>query len=283
MEPYRGRSRYRSPSAYGARAMSVSRSRSRGGGAFAGAIGGGRASYRARIARRGVVARRARAMLNRRTAGFLGIEKKFYDTAKAATALTAPTDATGGEHDPSATSMISTPAQGDTEQNRDGKRIVIKSVQVSGAVSTPGGSALTSVAALGKTECFVALVLDMQTNGAQLNSEDVYKNLAAEAASATNPLRNLLFASRFKVLKEWCMELTPSISSNNASATTISYNGDRAEFDCFLPLDLNVNFNAGTTASIANVIDNSLHIVAFCSNTTMAPVIQYNARIRFMG
>jgi len=133
MESYRGRSRYRSPSAYGARSMSVSRSRSRGG-PFGGAFAGGRAAYRARSARRGVVARRARAMLNRRTAGFLGIEKKFYDTGLTSAALTAPTDATGGEHDPSSTSMISTPAQGDSEQNRDGKRIVIKSVQITGVV-----------------------------------------------------------------------------------------------------------------------------------------------------
>jgi len=134
MEPYRGRSRYRSPSAYGARAMSVSRSRSRGG-VFGGAFAGGRAAYRARSARRGVVARRARAMLNRRTAGFLGIEKKFYDTGLIAGDLLAPTDAAGGEFDPSSTSMISTPAQGDSEQNRDGKRIMIKSVQVTGVVT----------------------------------------------------------------------------------------------------------------------------------------------------
>jgi len=283
MEPYRGRSRYRSPSYSGVRRMSMSRSRSRSayGGAFGGATAFGRASFRARSARRGVVARRARAMLNRRTAGFLGIEKKFYDTALAATALVAPTDATGGEFDPSATSMISTPAQGDSEQQRDGKRIVIKSVQVSGVCSTNALTAQTGTAA--PVEVFVALVLDTQTNGAQLNSEDVYKNLGAANYLATNPLRNLLFANRFKVLKEWSMTLEPKTAVNNASATTVSVAGTRCEFDCFLPLDLNVNFNAGTTASIANVIDNSLHIVAYCSSTALAPTIAYNARIRFMG
>ena len=232
-------------------------------------------------ARRGVVARRARAMLNRRTAGFLGIEKKFYDTALAPTALVAPTDCSGGEFDPSATSMISTPATGDGEQNRDGKRIVIKSVQVSGSVAAAAQTALTAVVA--PVECFVALVLDMQTNGAQLNSEDVYKNQSANAANATNPLRNLLFSTRFKVLKEWSCLLEPKTAANNASATTVSVAGARMEFDCFLPLDLPVNFNAGTSASVANVIDNSLHIIAFCSSTTLAPTITYNARIRFMG
>jgi len=86
-----------------------------------------RAGYRRR--------RAAAAVLNQRSAGFLGIEKKFYDTALIAGDLTAPTDGTGSEFDPSTTSMISTPAQGDSEQNRDGKKILIKSVQVTGVVT----------------------------------------------------------------------------------------------------------------------------------------------------
>ena len=63
-----------------------------------------------RVAPRGLILRnRIGAALRRRnvrTAGFLGIERKFYDTALTATALTASTDASGGEVDPSATSMI---------------------------------------------------------------------------------------------------------------------------------------------------------------------------------
>lgn len=260
--------------------MSMSRSRSRGG-PFGGAVAGGYASYRARAARRGVVARRARALLNRRTAGFLGLERKFYDTAVAIQAIPSPTDCSGGEFDPSATSMISTPAQGDSEQQRDGKRIVIKSVQIEGAIFQPKTTAQTSVD--GDNQVFVALVLDMQTNGAQLNSEDVYKNLSGTAALAHRPTRNLLFASRFRVLKEWNLCLKPSVAANNAGATTVSQGAAREDFTCFIPMDLNVNFNAGTSASIANVIDNSLHIIAFTSSTAAAPTISYNARIRFMG
>ena len=66
--------------------------------------------------RRKGLRRRGRRLANYRTAGFLGIEKKFYDTSVSAVALGAPTDATGGEFDPSTTSMITTPAQGDGEQ-----------------------------------------------------------------------------------------------------------------------------------------------------------------------
>lgn len=256
---------------------------------FEGAMAGGRSRYRGVRARAtqapgpGAIAR-ARASRRRRTySSRLGVEKKFYDTMLVATALGAATDATGGEFDPSATSMISTPAVGDSEQNRDGKRIIIKSVQVKGIVTTDGINALTNLSSATPCEVFVALVLDTQSNGAQLNSEDVFKNLQAQASGNSRPLRNLLFGPRFRVLKEWQLTCRAGVAANNASATTISVNGDVQEFECFLPLSLLVNFNAGTTSSIANVIDNSLHIVAFSTNTAMTPKISYNARIRFIG
>ncbi len=50
---------------------------------------------------------------NIRTAGFTGIELKFYDTFLIAGSLTSPTDATGGEHNPSATISLNTVTQDD--------------------------------------------------------------------------------------------------------------------------------------------------------------------------
>jgi len=227
------------------------------------------------------VAKRAalRALANQRVAGFLGIETKFYDTMLVDRAILAPTDASGGEADPSATSMISTPAQGDTEQNRDGKKIVIKNVQVKGSVqkqtielgaNPPGGQTV-----------FVALVLDTQSNGAQMNSEDCFKNTTADTGSAPNVMRNLLFSSRFRVLKSQIFHLDVPIS--HFAVDSFSSPGIRREFDWFIPLNLNVNFNAGTTASIANVIDNSLHMICYTNSTNGTPLLNYNARIRFQG
>lgn len=207
----------------------------------------------------------------------LGIEKKFYDTALAAGAIGAATDATGGELDPSATSMISTPAQGDTEQTCDGKRIIIKSVQLKGTLNNPAAAAAASPELAAKV--FVAIVLDTQSNAAQMNSEDCFKNLAGTALGAPHPLRNLLFSNRFRVLKYDVFD----VSHETLAGVSASLNSNSTErnFDWFLPLDLPVNFNAGTTASIVNVIDNSLHVIAFGSQASIT--ITYNARIRFVG
>lgn len=237
------------------------------------------ASYRGYRANPGAVARAARSMLNNRTAGFLGVEKKFYDTTLAASAIATSTDATGGELDPSATSMISTPAQGDGEQQRDGKKIVIESVQVKGTVYQAVSANQTS--GIQERQAFLALVLDMQTNAAQLNSEDVFKNLAGDAFGAVNPLRNLLQSSRFKVLR--IEKINMPIPHASWDGTNIEIGGATCSFDWFVKFPgggLPVNFNAGTTASVANVVDNSLHVIGFA---TAALSLTYNARIRFMG
>jgi len=221
---------------------------------------------------------------NIRTAGFLGIEKKFYDTSLAAGTLTAPIDSTGGEQDPTATSMISTPAQGDSEQNRNGKRINILQCNVTGNVQWPLAQSQTIPPT--NAMIYIALVLDTQSNAAQMNSEDCFKNTAADADAAANPVRNLLFAQRFRVLRKKRINLNLALQPmNEGAAALFAWAKGFVPFDFLVkwPKGLPVNFNAGTTASIANVIDNSLHIIAFSTSTGVNPVITYNARIRFVG
>jgi len=222
----------------------------------------------------------ARAIANAVTMGFMGIEKKFLDTARTGTGVASSAGLAGGEYDPSAgcTGCLSCPAQGDTEQSRDGKRIVIDSLILKGYVAD---AASTGEAPSVGIKVFVAVILDTQTNGAQLNSEDVFKNLGNTALLAVDPMKNLLFGSRFRILKSQLFDLTP-IGITGAVAT-VAHNGARREFDWYIPFKggLPVNLNAGTTADVVNVIDNSLHVVAFASEA--GADIGYNARIRFQG
>jgi len=229
----------------------------------------------------GVVARARARRRNSVTMGFLGIEKKFYDTALTATTIPAPTDCSGAELNPTSTSLISTPAVGDSEQNREGKKINILAVKIDGWVYRD--SAEAQIAPPAPCNVYVALVLDKQTNAAAMNSEDCFKNTGASALLAGRPMRNLLFATRFQILKEAEFELDiPGIGYQ--AANDMSWGGQGRKFSWFLrfPNGLPVNFNAGTTSSVANVIDNSLHIIAFANQASTANLL-YNARIRFVG
>jgi len=184
------------------------------------------------------------ASQNRASMGFTGIEKKFLDTTRLSTLITAPADAAGGEYDPSSgcTGCLSAPAQGDGEQNRDGKKIVLKSLVFKAVVTLNAQNNLA--AAQPPTEVFVAIVLDTQTNSAQLNSEDVFKNTTGTAGGASIPVKNLLFGKRFKILKQALIPICHKTVSYDG--TNMEGHGVSTTLDWYLPLDIQVLFNAGT-------------------------------------
>lgn len=220
-----------------------------------------------------------RRAMNARTGGFLGIETKFYDTALADTALATNTAGAGGELDPTA-DTISAPAQGDGEENRDGNRILLKSAFVNGMINLSAQTNQT--AADGAMGWSVYLVHDKQSNGATLNSEDVFVNPTGSALGGATLLRNLQYSTRFRVLAK----AHGTIDQPNMSydGTNIEVGGVQRQFTLGWKGDMPVQFKGGATAAgITGVADNSLHIIGFTTSTGMAPKITYNARVRFQG
>jgi len=129
---------------------------------------------------------------------------------------------------------------------------------------------------------YVALVLDTQTNGATLNSEDVYTNPAAAVSLACCPLRNMTYTERFKVLK--MKKVRIPMPSMTYDGTNIEQSGVNVPFSMYVKLGgLQTKYKiGGDTAVIANIIDNSLHMIAF-TNVNVAAFIGYNARLRYVG
>lgn len=215
-------------------------------------------------------------------------EVKFLDAPRTALSLTAPTDAAGAEISPSSvvTGCLSAPAQGDGPSNREGHKIMIKSILVKGVINWQGEEDQTSTNALPTIYC--ALVLDKQSNGATLNSEDVFINGTGEAFTAATPQRNMSFTSQFKVLDTWTHAVTGQLlqAFNDQAGFTFAQQGGTIPFTLQhkFKTPLRVSFTTGsTTADIANVIDNSLHVIAYTTSITTLPRIAYNSRMRFVG
>ncbi len=220
--------------------------------------------------------------LNPRIGGFLGIELKFYDQKLLGSALTAPTDASGGEHDPSATVMLNTVVQGDGESQRDGRKITMKSIYIDGLIKTAPQA--TQSAADNQCLIFIALVLDTQCNGATISSENVYVNPGASAVTAANPLRNLQFTKRFKVLatRRFIMQ-NPALANDTGATGGVIQNGLSKRFKIFKNLHNIQSTYSASTETVANITDNCLHIVSWTSDTSMAPQMSYVSRLRFVG
>lgn len=215
---------------------------------------------------------------NLRTGGFLGQELKYFDTSLAASAMVAPTDAAGGEHDPATLLTLFCPTQGTGATNRDGRRAVMKSIQISGNLRSAPQINQAAIDLAG--DYYVALVLDKQTNAAQMNSEDVFANPSASAVLAAAPLRDLERSTRFQVLKQWKGRFPQPVAVYDG--TNIEVGGWELPFTYYSKLNIGVEFvaNGGT---VADIQDNSLHLVAYCTNTGLAATVNYNCRIRYVG
>lgn len=217
--------------------------------------------------------RTLRRRRNMRTAGLVGIEYKCVDQTYGPTALT--TSWAGGEHDPAVALCIGPSVQGTGLANRDGQRVIFKSIMIEGYVNRPLGSDQADIR--GSSVVRVALVQDMQTNAAQLNAEDVYDVTGVDALSR----RVLEYSSRFKVLWTQTFALYDNASFNDAAATA-SVTGPMIPFRAFIKLNVPVTFIAGAGAgTIADFRDNSFHVIACSSGTN--DTLYYNTRTRFVG
>jgi hypothetical protein len=220
-----------------------------------------------------------RQRLNLRTGGFLGIEKKFYDTTGSATAIASPTDASGGLLDP-VSGALNTMVQGDGQSQRDGRQVRMVSIQVKGVVQIPTQAAENVTDIMPCVSIYI--VLDTQTNGAQLNTSNVFTNPSGSAVTAATIYRNLQFSKRFRILKHKIIRLPMATMASDAVGT-FGISGSNVPFECYKKLGyMQVNYT-GTTENISNITDNSLHIVAFSSNNSMNPALIYNSRLRYVG
>lgn len=249
-----------------------------------------RRSASARLRRYGTVltaTRSARgrnyALSNLRTGGLQGIEVKYADYTKSGTAIASSAAAAGAEYDPTTVLCLNGIAQGDTASSRDGNKVNLKKLSIRGQIYFPAREAVVNPPNF--PNVFIALVLDTQTNGAQLNSEDVFKNISGVAAQATTPFRNMEFTTRFRVLKE--VKVMPTIQAVNSGAANEYGNAGMYKlWNMHVDLkNLLVQYKL-TTGNIDAISDNSLHIIAYtelADVSNVAPEIGYNARLRFVG
>lgn len=210
-------------------------------------------------------------------------ELKFLDCAWNSVAINTSTDGSSGEVQPSSgcTSALSVPAQGDGESQRDGRKYTLKSVWLSGIVST------TQITGTSNTQdlagFFFALVLDTQANGETIVSENVYVNPSTNsAAMMPQPLRNLQNSKRFKVLASQYIPPGGAYTGNDAAGTFSLSNQTQPNVSLSWKGNI-VCDSIGTTANVSSASDNAIHLVAYASNTALTPVFVGKARVRFVG
>lgn len=204
-------------------------------------------------------------------------ERKYFDALYSATAIAVGlATSASGEADPNDTAKLTIfcPITGDDYNNRTGRKTQILSIRMKGVISVASQVDQTGTD-LSPILRFV-LVQDTQTNTTQLNSEDVIN------AFGIYGLQNPAFFGRFRVLKDKIMTLR--IPQNSYDGTNIEQSGFHTPFKIVhkFKKPVTVHFNSTNGGTVADIVDNSFHLLAFTSSTTLAPTLAYYSRVTFI-
>lgn len=233
------------------------------------------------------LARARQQQTGRRYAQIMGAqgEMKYFDSELTATALVASTDWTGTEFDPDTVPVASintlfAPIRGTGINNRIGRAVNVMKVKVRGLISVAAQA--NQSAADSASYVRLALVQDMQTNTAQAQGEDVFRDpTTASSHVAATSFQSLANLGRFKVLKD----LKINLGDPNAvfDGTNIEQQGIIRMFEMNVEFKtpVVVHFNATNGGTIADIVDNSWHIYCNCSSIALVPSIIYSARVAF--
>jgi hypothetical protein len=220
-----------------------------------------------------------RASRNKRTGGYVGIEKKYRDYNYDESITNEITNATAIA-DPGPSGVRSGPlngiAQGDTEQERIGRVTYLKSIHIKGIIQF-AATVATAVSPISHKVRLI-LVIDKQANGATISAASVLEDRTGTLQD-TNAHYNLENTSRFIILRDFTMDegVNPGVgdgSGNYAkSATVKSFSIDHT---FTRPLKC---LHVGNLATYATIATNQVHLIAIADN--VASRLRYVSRVRF--
>jgi len=206
-------------------------------------------------------------------------EMKYFDTVLTAGALPASTNWTGTEFDPATILTLFAPTVGAGVNQRIGKSAKVLSIKIKGYINIASQADQTATDAAVMVR--VLLYQDLQTNAAQAQGEQVMDGSAASAFQMINSFQNIDNFGRFRVLKD------KRIILDNYAVT---YDGTNIEqsgmirqfkFTHKFKKPVVVRFNATNGGTIADIVDNSWHVIATSNTGGPAPTISYSCRVNF--
>lgn len=180
------------------------------------------------------------------------------------------------------------PKTGTNFSDRDGRKITMLKVRISGNIQWDQTS---STLPTDHSPVRIVIVKDTRTNGATLEGADVIGTGVAGdgvgVVSGTGGAFNLLTKpdgwGRYKILHDEVFDEPPmGITTFNDGTQQFIGSSNFKTFKITVKPMCEVNFN-GTTGEVSSIIDNSIHMLAATVNGTGTPRLAYTARTSFIG
>jgi len=205
-------------------------------------------------------------------------EMKYFDTEVVNDSISVNADWTGTVEDPVGVDTLFAPGVGPAYNQRIGKSAKIMKLKLHGTVHcSPHDDML---AAPYGVQIRLLLVQDCQTNSVQMGGEQLMTPSSAGALVGTNNFQNVNNFGRFRVWKD--KTITFDNTQFDGAAPAIYIAGRLRHFKWSLKFaeGLQVRFGA-SGGTIADIVDNSFHVVALASNNIINPSITYRCRVCF--
>lgn len=200
-------------------------------------------------------------------------ELKYQDLSLILADPPVVTGCTAGEFDPPAAKCLNAVPQSPTGRvgsSTWGQRIII-----SGNIVISAQNLQLSPDSWGLIH--LSVVWDKQTNGAQLNSEDVYVNPSISTFLSANPLLNTNGLTRYEILRTKIIQVTDPNMVINAQNDLVASAGYTIPFYMDIPLPDVRTIYSDSGATVTSIIDNSFHLLAFASQGN-GKILNYNCR-----
>lgn len=203
-------------------------------------------------------------------------EMKYFDTERVNAAIPAVAAWTGTEFDPATFDTLVVPVVGAAINQRIGKEIKVLKIKINGQISC----ATQADATAGDNGTKVRLILyqDKQTNSAQAQGEQVMTP-STSVFSAPNVFQNIDNFGRFRVLKDKVLTFdNPAISWDG---TNMEQQGLLKSFKISIKFKepVKIRFNATNGGTIADIVDNSFHLIANSSSAALVASLHYSCRV----
>jgi len=220
-------------------------------------------------------------------------EMKYYDSSLNDSALSAVTSTwvAGTLKDPDTSinlgsaavanpGCLCVPTVGAALNQRVGRKITVRKIKVHGTIQIAAQAAQAAADSANKFR--IVLVQDMQTNAAPMTSAQLFNDANAVQPTVTlNSFQNPNNFGRFRVLKDKMLTISNLNLAGSPATNDVIQASMRREFKFSVNFKkpVEVHFNATNGGTVADIVDNSFHIICGVENTAYAPTMSYYARV----
>lgn len=203
-------------------------------------------------------------------------EMKYYDASQYANVpVVTTTWPAANVSDPTTVLSLVNPVQGAGINERVGRKIKLMKLKVRGYIEIPK----QSVSATSDDSTFIRIMLvkDCQTNATQMQAAQLMSG-ASDAHITIASFQSTENFGRFTVLKDKMIPIGNANMTGAAGAIEQSGLVRPFKFNITFKYPVLINFNGTSGGTIADIVDNSFHIVAATNLLALAPKIVYYSR-----